>query len=314
MQDIDTEIFGRVAVLMGGTSAERDVSLKSGQAVMTALQQAGVEAQGLDVGDDVLSMLQGEAYDRVFIVIHGRGGEDGRLQGALDLMGLPYTGSGVLGSALAMDKLRSKYAWLGAGLPTPLFKVVRGSWEEDEIQSLFKLPVMVKPNMEGSSIGISKVDEWAQLSEAIALAQKHDSEVLIEQFVTGGEYTATILGEDVLPLIQLKTNRTFYDYEAKYIANDTQYICPCGLSEDKESALKHIAYQAFNVLGCTGWGRIDFMLDEYGQPWLIEANTVPGMTDHSLVPMAAAQAGIDLQQLVVKILKTSLKTQDGVQS
>ena len=301
----DPKDFGRVAVLMGGRSAEREVSLKSGHAVHAALLQRGVDAHAVDAGDDVLHQL-GQGFDRVFIVLHGRGGEDGVIQGALEAMGLPYTGSGVLGSALGMDKLRCKWLWQALGLAVPDFVVLDDMAVPDDLLARLGLPLMIKPSREGSSLGVSKVTDAAQLSEALAAARELDDCVIAERFIQGGEYTCAILGREALPMIRIETPRAFYDYQAKYFAEDTRYFCPCGLEPPQEAALQRLSLQAFDALGCRGWGRVDFMVDGDGRPWLIEVNTVPGMTDHSLVPMAARQAGLSFEDLVWRILEESV--------
>ena len=299
--------FGKVAVLMGGHSAERAISLQSGNAVLKALQAAGIDAHGLDAADrKLVDELQNGGYARVFIALHGRGGEDGVMQGLLDVMGLPYTGSGVLGSALAMDKLRTKQVWESAGIPTPAFVILRDETDLETIQNTLGYPVIVKPAREGSSIGISRVDSDAQLKTAWQLALRYDANVLAEQWIEGEEYTAGLLAEEVLPLIRLETPNTFYDYAAKYEADTTRYLIPCGLDEDRETRLQEQSLAAFNATGASGWGRVDFMLDAGGQPWFIEVNTVPGLTDHSLVPMAAKAAGMDFTRLVCRILETTL--------
>ncbi len=303
---IQARDFGKVAVLMGGLSAEREVSLKSGKAVYDALLRKGVDAHAIDAGKDVLQLLAAGNYDRVFIALHGRGGEDGTLQGALDMLGLPYTGSGVLGSALSMDKLRAKLIWLSAGLPTPEFAVLDDAADFKQVIEKLGLPLMVKPAREGSSIGISKVTAAAQLPAARQAAAAFDTCVIAERCIEGAEYTAALLGNQALPLIRLETPRTFYDYAAKYSADSTRYFCPAGLSAVQEQTLHEMAQRAFEVLGCSGWGRVDFMCDAQGRPWLIECNTVPGMTDHSLVPMAAREAGIAFDDLVWRILAGSL--------
>lgn len=296
--------FGKVAVLMGGTSAEREVSLKSGSAVLAALLRRGVNAFGLDAQDPAATLLRlkSEKFDRVFIALHGRGGEDGTLQGALELLGIPYTGSGVLGSALGMDKLRTKRMWQNLGLPTPPFAVLHDESEATRAVAELGLPLMVKPVHEGSSIGISKVKRAEDMITAYRDAAKHDAEVIAEKFITGKEHTAAILDRQTLPLIRLETPREFYDYQAKYIADDTQYHCPCGLAPDQETEFQQMALRAFDAIGASGWGRVDFFVDGAGNPWLIEVNTVPGMTDHSLVPMAARAAGIEFDELVWRIL------------
>ena len=298
--------FGKVAVLMGGLSAEREVSLNSGARVHQALQTQGVDAHTLDAGHDVLNVLETGNFDRAFIALHGRGGEDGTLQGALEMLGIPYTGSGVLGSALAMDKLRCKYAWLGAGLPTPEFVVLDARSDLNAAANTLGLPLIVKPANEGSSIGITKVTAADQLADAWNVASRYDHSVIAERCIAGPEYTASLLDGVALPLIRLETPHAIYDYDAKYHASTTRYFCPCGLPAEQEQTFRQLALRAFEVLGCSGWGRVDFMCDAAGQPWLIEANTVPGMTDHSLVPMAARAAGISFEALVWRILEDTL--------
>ncbi|RTZ73719.1 MAG: D-alanine--D-alanine ligase [Gammaproteobacteria bacterium] len=293
--------LGKVALLMGGWSAEREVSLRSGAAVLEALEARGVAVTGIDVGRDICETLQAGGYDRAFIMLHGRGGEDGTIQGLLEILELPYTGSGVLGSALAMDKMASKRLWSGTGLPTPEFVTI-GSEEELELAGALGYPLMIKPAREGSSIGMSRVQDAAQLRNAWVMARQYDDRVLAERWVEGTEYTVAILGQEALPLIRLETPREFYDYEAKYEAGDTGYHLPCGLSPEAERRLQELALKAFHSVGATGWGRVDLMVDGEGQPWLIEVNTVPGMTDHSLVPMAARGAGIDFDELAWRIL------------
>jgi len=298
------EQFGRVAVLMGGTSAERPVSLKSGAAVLEALRRRGVDAQGIDAGADVMERLAA-GYDRVFIALHGRGGEDGVIQGALETLGLPYTGSGVLASSLAMDKLRTKALWRGFGLPTPEYLQLGPETDWRAAAGQLRLPLIVKPVHEGSSIGMSKVDDAGQLERAWRAAAEYDSEVIAERWITGEEYTVAVLNGEPLPAIRLETPHSFYDYEAKYQSETTRYHCPAGLSGEQERAIGRLAREAFDALGCRGWGRIDFMRDEQGRFWLIEANTIPGMTDHSLVPMAARAAGLDFDELVWRILEAA---------
>jgi len=295
--------FGKVAVLLGGRSAERDVSLKSGTMVLNALRSRGVDAHGFDPQQRDLAALIAEKFDRVFIALHGRYGEDGTIQGALELLGIPYTGSGVMASALAMDKWRAKLVWQAAGIPTPRYEILTAQSDFAAVASRLSLPIMVKPANEGSSIGMSKVRSGADLEEAYALAASYDSVVLAEQFIDGVELTAAVLGNEALPLIKLETPREFYDYEAKYLASDTRYIIPCGLAAGVEAAVRRQALAAFGTLGCRGWGRVDLMLDAAGLPWFIEANTSPGMTDHSLVPMAARHAGLSFEDLVVRILE-----------
>jgi D-alanine-D-alanine ligase len=290
---------------MGGRSAEREISLKSGRAVHAALLQHGVDARAVDAGDGVLQQL-GQGFDRVFIILHGRGGEDGVIQGALETLGLPYTGSGVLGSALGMDKLRSKWLWQALGLAVPEFVVIDDESRPDELIARLGLPLMIKPSREGSSLGVSKVTDAAQLPAALAAARELDDCVIAERFIQGGEYTCAVLGHEALPMIRIETPRAFYDYQAKYFATDTRYLCPCGLDRSQEVELQRLSLKAFAALGCHGWGRVDFMLDDAGRPWLIEVNTVPGMTDHSLVPMAARQAGLSFEDLVWRILEETL--------
>ena len=297
--------WGQVALVYGGQAAEREISLRSGQAILQALRSAGVQVTAIDLAADVFAQLAEGSFDRVFIAVHGRGGEDGALQGGLELLGLPYTGSRVLGSALAMDKLRSKWVWQNAGLPIiPYVEVASATNLTAQVAEL-GLPLMVKPGREGSSLGMSQVTDLTQLAAAVAQAQTYDSQVLVERWISGREFTVAILGERALPAIQLLPAQGFYDYQAKYVADDTQYLCPCGLSEDDERRLQQLALQAFKALGCEGWGRIDVMQDAAGEFWLLEANTVPGMTDHSLVPMAAKAAGMSFQDLVMAILATS---------
>jgi D-alanine-D-alanine ligase len=303
----NSQAYGKVVVLMGGFSAEREISLNSGAAVLQALQAAGIDAHGVDAADDQLhNTLAKGGYDRAFIALHGRGGEDGVIQGLLESIGLPYTGSGVLGSALGMDKLRTKQVWQSAGLPTPGFAVLSSATDVERVKDGLQYPVIVKPAHEGSSIGITKVDDADDLMAAWRLASRYDECVLAEQWVAGIEYTAGILLDDVLPLICLETPNTFYDYAAKYEADTTRYLIPCGLSAAREAELQSMSLAAFAAVGATGWGRVDFMLDADGHPWLIEVNTVPGLTDHSLVPMAARATGIDFDRLVCRILDTSL--------
>ena len=301
--------FGRVAVLMGGHSAERKISLQSGAAVLQALQDAGIDAHGLDAADEnLVRELAGGGYARAFIALHGRGGEDGVIQGLLEFLGLPYTGSRVLGSALAMDKLRTKQVWESAGIPTPGLTLLRSVADVEALRQVLQYPVIIKPAHEGSSIGISKVDTAGKLGAAWRLARRYDDEVFAEQWIEGGEYTAGILATEVLPLIRLETPNTFYDYAAKYEADTTRYLLPCGLEDARESVLQAQSLAAFQAVGASGWGRVDFMLDAAGLPWFIEVNTVPGLTDHSLVPMAARAAGMDFTQLVCRILETTLES------
>ena len=299
----------KIAVLSGGTSAEREVSLNSGAAVLAGLREGGVNAHLVDPKEVDVTQLKAMGFDKVIIALHGRGGEDGTLQGLLDLIGLPYTGSGVMASAISMDKLRSKLLWQGAGLPVaPSVALTRREFElglPDSVNARIAelgLPVIVKPSREGSSVGMSKVDKADDLASALALAFQHDDEVLIEKWLSGPEFTVAMLGEEILPSIRIQPAGVFYDYEAKYLSDETQYFCPSGLEAEREDDLQSLVLKAWHVLGCQGWGRIDVMQDRDGQFYLLEANTSPGMTSHSLVPMAARQAGMSFSQLVVRIL------------
>ena len=297
--------FGKVAVLMGGNSAEREISLMSGQAVLASLLRSGVDAMGIDVTSRALPQaLQNKAFDRVMIMLHGRYGEDGKVQGELDALGIPYTGSGVAASALAMDKIETKRVWLERGLNTPAFAELHDTadWQGviDELGTVF-----VKPVNEGSSIGISPADTADALKAAWSHARQYDDKVIAEQFIDGPEYTIAILGERVLPVVGMKSASKFYDYDAKYFSNETRYFCPCDLDAADEKALGDLAKSAYDAVGCTGWGRIDAMRDADGIFWLLEVNTVPGMTSHSLVPMAAKAAGIPFDELVLEILASS---------
>lgn len=302
--------FGRVAVLLGGTAGEREISLKSGQAVLQALQTAGVDAHAFDPAERRIEDIR--AFDRAFIVLHGRGGEDGVMQGVLEQFGIAYTGSGVMASAIGMDKARTKQLWLGCGLPTPNYRRLYANMDFQALADALGLPLMIKPSREGSSIGMAKVYHVEDLARAYAVAAEHDSEVIAEQFVAGSEYTISILNGRALPIIRMKPANDFYDFEAKYQRNDTEYSIPCGLSTEEERELQAIACEAFAVLGARGWGRIDAMRDAQGRFWLLEINTVPGMTDHSLVPMAAKAAGLDFTQLVLAILGQTLNHESGV--
>jgi len=297
--------FGKVAVLMGGPSAEREVSLKSGNAVLAALKRQGVDAHGMDADKSTLRQLEDGKFDRVFIALHGRWGEDGVIQGALEVLDMPYTGSGVLGSALAMDKLRSKYLWSASGVPTPEYVVLESATDLGRVAAKLGLPVFVKPVREGSSLGISKAKTENELKAAWEMAAKYDDKVIAERFIDGAELTCAIIGDRALPLIRIETDREFYDYEAKYILDSTRYLCPCGLPAAQEREIQDLARRAFEELACSGWGRVDFMLDKAGRAYTLEVNTVPGMTDHSLVPKAAKQAGLDFDELVLRILETA---------
>jgi D-alanine-D-alanine ligase len=307
----DPREFGRVAVLLGGTSSEREVSLDSGRNVLEALQRRGVDAHAVDGIPALVQALAGapgrRTFDRVFNILHGNrgGGEDGVLQGLLEALGVPYTGSGVLGSALSMDKIRTKQVWLSVGLPTPGYvSLQRG---EDVVAAAHKLglPVIVKPACEGSSVGITRCFKDADLASAVDLAARYDGPLLVEQLVQGEEYTVGILGAEALPSIRIVPAGEYYDYHAKYVASDTQYLCP-GLAGAAEQELASLALAAFYAVGCSGWGRVDFMRDRAGRPWLLEVNTAPGMTSHSLVPKAARQRGLDFDELVWRVLETSL--------
>jgi|TARA_R110001599_G_scaffold36641_5_gene114638 D-alanine-D-alanine ligase len=295
----------KVVVVYGGTSAEREVSLKSGSAVLAALQRKGVNACGYDPRDNGLVGLEQLAPSLVFVALHGRGGEDGTLQGALELLDIPYTGSGVLASALGMDKQRTKQVWSAVGLPTPESIMLEATAEWSAVVEQLGLPLIVKPVHEGSTLGISIVKSQAALEAAYHEAAQFDARVMAERFVVGEEYTVALLGDQVLPAIRVEVPGGFYDYEAKYIANTTQYHLPCGLSAQHEAELALLCQQAFAAIGGVGWGRVDVMRDSEGRFWLLEVNTVPGMTDHSLVPQAAAHAGISFDDLVLRILNTA---------
>lgn len=300
--------FGRVAVLLGGTSAERDVSLRSGQAVLAALQQAGVDAYAVDPKEQSLAELASGKPDRVFIVLHGRGGEDGSMQGALEQLGLPYTGSNVLGSALAMDKSRCKWLFQAQGIPTADFTVIQ-QLDDANADLLASLggKVMVKPANEGSSIGMSAATDVATLKAAVAAALAFDRDVLVERWIDGRELTVSVLGDQVLPIIEMRTPRDFYDYEAKYQVDSTEYLCPAPLHDALAAQVQHLAWQAFTAVGASGWGRVDFMLDAADQPYVLEVNTVPGMTEKSLVPMAAKAAGYSFNELVLAVLAQTME-------
>ena len=295
--------FGKVAVLLGGKSAERPVSLKSGGMVLAALRSRGVDAHAFDPSTQAIEALLAQRFDRVFIALHGRFGEDGTVQGVLEWLGIPYTGSGVLASALAMDKVRTKQLWQARGLPTPAYEQLSEHADLAAVAQRLGLPIMVKPANEGSSIGMSKVRVATGLDEAYALAVNYDRAVIAERFIEGTELTGAILGDEALPLIRLETPRDFYDYDAKYLANDTRYILPSGLDDATERTLRQLCLDAFRALGCRGWGRVDLMLDGAGKPYLLEVNTSPGMTDHSLVPMAARAVGLSYEDLCIRILE-----------
>lgn len=302
--------FGKVAVMLGGDSSERPVSLKSGAAVLDALRAAGVDAHAFDPSEKPLTLLREEGFSRAFIALHGHGGEDGTLQGALDLMKIPYTGSGVLASALAMDKWRTKLIWQAAGIPVPDYTVLDSRNPHPDyaaVERQLGLPVFVKPASEGSSIGISKVKKADELPVAVSAAAQYDRLVIVERFVDAGEYTIGIIESGgrlrALPMIQIVPAGEYYDYDAKYVSDQTRYLCPCNLPEARQRELGDLALKAFALLGGRGWGRVDLMLDKQDNPYFLEVNTAPGMTDHSLVPMAARAAGIDFRDLVVQILE-----------
>ncbi|MEX0607367.1 MAG: D-alanine--D-alanine ligase [Halofilum sp. (in: g-proteobacteria)] len=306
----DPARLGHVAVVYGGWSAEREISLKSGRAVLAGLERAGVDAVGVDADRDILRVLADGGFDRVFLVLHGRGGEDGQIQGGLEILGLPYTGSGVLGSALAMDKLRSKRFWAGAGFPTPPWQALAGREDAAKAVEALGLPLMIKPALEGSSIGMTKLSAREGAAEAWDQAAQFGP-VLAERFIDGSEVTVSLLGDRALPPIRLETPRDFYDYAAKYEAGTTQYHLPSGLEAAIEARCRKLALEAFAALGGAGWGRVDLMLDGDGEPWLIEANTAPGMTEHSLVPKSAAHDGIGFDELVVRVLAQTLEYAEG---
>ncbi|CDG94894.1 D-alanine--D-alanine ligase [Xenorhabdus bovienii] len=300
----------KVAVLLGGTSAEREVSLQSGQSVVAGLKEAGINAYSVDTKDFDVTKLKGEGFSKAFIALHGRGGEDGTLQGVLEFLQIPYTGSGVMASALSMDKLRTKQLWQGAKLPVSPYAVINAQkfeqvndFQLQEYVRELELPLMVKPNLEGSSVGMTKVNDYSELRGALELAFQYDTDVLVEKWLFGPEYTVAFLGDEIFPSIRIQAPEVFYDYDAKYLSNETKYFCPSGLSAEKEQELAEIASRAYKALGCSGWGRVDIMDDGNGNFYLLEVNTSPGMTSHSLVPMAARQSGLSFSQLVVKILE-----------
>jgi D-alanine-D-alanine ligase len=295
--------LGKVAVLMGGKSAEREISLMSGNGVLRALRAKGVDAHAFDPAVRDLFELKREGFARCFIALHGRGGEDGTIQGALEFLGVPYTGSGVLGSAIAMDKTRTKMIWLAHGVPTPPYETLMSDSDFAGVAKRLGLPLIVKPVQEGSSIGITKVTKAAELDEAYALAANYAPDVIAERFIEGPEYTASILEDAPLPLIRIEAPEGKYDYQNKYFTDVTKYHCPCGLPAKKEEELKALALRAFKAVGCAGWGRIDLMLDGKNKPWLLEVNTSPGMTGHSLVPMAARAVGLSYEDLCLRILE-----------
>ncbi|HET7756174.1 MAG TPA: D-alanine--D-alanine ligase [Steroidobacteraceae bacterium] len=302
----DAREFGRVAVLFGGDSSEREISLLTGNAVLAALKRRGVEALAFDPRDIPLGELGKQRFERVWIALHGPGGEDGTLQGALEYLGIPYTGSGVMGSAIGMDKLRTKRLAQSVGVPTPEFVVLRGPQDFAGALERLGLPLIVKPATQGSSVGMTRVARAADLPAAYQAAARLETLVFAEPWITGGEYTVAILQSEALPSIRIETPGAFYDYQAKYFRDDTRYFCPSGLSQPAEKHLASLALAAFEAAGASGWGRVDFMMDGAGRPLLLEINTVPGMTSHSLVPMAARAVGIDFEELAWRVLETSL--------
>jgi len=307
MKTRDPGSFGNVGLLVGGDSAEREVSLNGGKAVLAALQRSLIATEMFDGSAALFDAINDGRIDRVFNLIHGPGGEDGAIQGALQLMNIPVTGAGLLGSALSMDKVRSKWVWERQGINTPAFTLVRrGETLADEFVQKWGMPLFVKPAGLGSSIGISKVEHDRDIATAISLAREYSEVVIVEPEVKGSEYFAGIVGDVVLPLIRIETPREFYDYTAKYESDDTRYFCPCGLPRETEEKMQALSLEAFRALDCSGWGRVDFIMDDAGEPWFLEVNTTPGMTDHSLVPQAAAQMGIGFDELVWRILESSL--------
>lgn len=298
--------FGKVAVLMGGQSAERAISLTSGKAVLASLLAQGVDAHKIDINDDVVEQLFAKEFDRAFIILHGRGGEDGEMQALLDLLAIPYTGSDTSSSFVSMNKRVSKQFWQKQGLPTAEYMQVSFDSDMDDVVKKLGLPLFIKPANEGSSIGMSKVNAVNELEEAIVLASQYDDDVIAERWIDGDEYTVAILNGTALPVIRLKTPHNFYDFEAKYQADTTEYLYPCGLDKEDEIQCQELALKAFKCLQMEGWGRIDFMRCKEQQFYLLEANSIPGMTDHSLVPMAAKHAGLTFNDLVWHILETSM--------
>jgi D-alanine-D-alanine ligase len=301
----DPAAFGKVAVLLGGSSSEREISLLTGEAVYQALLRKGIDAQRLDPASDFPASLQRGGFDRVWLALHGRGGEDGTMQGLLTCLGIPFTGSGVLGSAIAMDKLRTKRLLAAVGVPTPRFRVIDGERDFGPAIADLGLPLIVKPACEGSSIGMSKVQRAEDLAHAYAAAARFGGEVFVEEWIEGAEYTAAVLHDRVLPLIRIEAKAVFYDYQAKYFSDDTRYVCPCGLAPDTEKRFAAVAAAAFEAVGASGWGRVDFIVGADGTPNVLEINTIPGMTSHSLVPMAAAAAGVCFDELAWRVLETS---------
>ena len=310
----DSLKYGKVAVLMGGISAEREVSLKSGKAILDALVFRDVNAHGVDANPDNIGSLKAQGFDRAFVALHGRWGEDGVVQGALEAIGMPYTGSGVLGCALAMDKVRSKQVWQTLGLPTAKYRVLKSDSDLEGLVEELGLPLFLKPAREGSSVGVGKVVEAEGLLEAYQVTAKIGDDVLAEQFIDGAELTCGVLNGQPLPIVRMSTGNEFYDYEAKYLSDDTQYFCPAGLSAELENDIRVLAKRAFDALGCSVWGRVDVMLTSDQKPLLLEVNTVPGMTTHSLVPMAAKANGLEFSELVIEILAQTLEKKSDTDS
>ncbi|MBL8469722.1 D-alanine--D-alanine ligase [Methyloversatilis discipulorum] len=305
MSTHDTAALGKVAVLFGGSSAEREISIMSGSAVLAALQEQGVDAHAFDPAERDLWELKRDGFDRAFIALHGRGGEDGTIQGALECLGIPYTGSGVMASAIGMDKWRTKMVWLSAGLPTPRYKLLHAGSDFRAVANELGLPLFVKPAREGSSVGATKVTRIEDLEGAYEKAARCDPLVLAEQFISGRELTAPFLGDMALPLIRIEAPQGNYDYQNKYFTDDVKYHCPSGLDADLEQEIQDLVMRAARLIDCRGWGRADLMLGEDGRPWLLEINTSPGMTSHSLVPMAARSVGIEFGELCLRILESA---------
>ncbi|MGP9639900.1 D-alanine--D-alanine ligase [Halomonas sp. AOP42-A1-14] len=304
----------KVAVLMGGLSSERDISLKSGNAVLNSLLRSGIDAIGIDLQDNAIQEIIRSDFDVAFIALHGRGGEDGCIQGVLEWLDKPYTGSRVMASAIAMDKFKTKQVWNSIGLSTPRSMIVSTNEDLDDVTERLTFPLMVKPLHEGSSIGISKVFDTKQLTSAFQLADKYDKQIMVEEFVEGQEFTVAIVDDNVLPVIGMKTNNEFYDFDAKYQSKDTVYLIPSGLSEENELKIKALAKEGYDSIGCVGWGRVDIMVDKEGTPWLIEVNTCPGLTERSLVPQAANSIGVSFDQLVLNILSSVVTNLPGNRS
>ncbi len=303
--------FGKVAVLMGGHSSEREISLLSGHAVLNALLNSGIDTFALDPGEDFYAALNSSTFDRALVMLHGGYGEDGHIQAALEMLNIPFTGSGQLASALAMDKVRSKMIWQSQGLATPEFELLHKDTDwQTVLERLGKC--FVKPVNDGSSLGISSASNADELQKAYEYALQYENKVMAEHWIEGPEYTVPIVNDEVLPVIELKAADGFYDYQAKYEADDTTYLCPCDLTEEEDAEIKNLARKAYEFLGCEGWGRVDLMRDQHGKFWLLEVNTIPGMTSHSLVPKSAAVAGMSFEDLVLEILKSSRLNRGGV--